>query len=75
MSWRPETFTPEQRRAAAKTVVRAQVLVDQLDRNEFGRANAELITHVYSRIDDMLAMLYEDLYAFDDREPQAPSAS
>ena len=69
LTWEPEKFTREQRRAAGRTVVRAQVLVDRLDRNEFGIANAGLVTSVYRRIDDLLSLLYQDLYGLDESKP------
>lgn len=75
MAWQPESFTRAERRAAAKAVVRAQVLIDQLDRSEFGSQNVELIAQVYARVDDLLAMIYEDIYGYDASRPQPPSAS
>jgi hypothetical protein len=62
MAWEPESFTPEQRFAAAKAVVRAQVSVDHLDREELGAQNADLVHKVYLRVDDLLAMIHEDIY-------------
>lgn len=73
--WAPESFTPEQRRAASKAIVRAQVLVDKLDRKEFGVRNAEAVGRAYSRVDDLLAMLYDDVYGLDASGAQWPSAS
>ena len=75
MAWEPESFTPEERRCAAKALVRAQALVDRLDRDEFGEASADVVRHAYSRVDDLLAMLYDDLYGLDESNPQWPSAS
>jgi hypothetical protein len=75
MAWEPETFSREQRRTAAKAVVRAQVMVDRLDRNEFGAGSAALVARAYLRVDDMLAMLLEDLYTLDEIEPQSPPSS
>lgn len=62
MPWEPETFTRAERMAAAKAVVHAQVAVDRLDRGEFGSANADVVARAYARIDDLLAMIHEDLY-------------
>jgi hypothetical protein len=75
MAWEPESFTQEQRRAASKAIVRAQVLVDSLDCREFGTGSAEAVGRAYSRVDDLLAMLYDDLYGLDASAPQWPSAS
>jgi hypothetical protein len=75
MTWNPDSFTPAQRQAAAKAIVRAQVIVDRLDRNEFGPGCAEILARAYNRVDDMLAMLYDDLYGLDGGNPQWPSAS
>lgn len=75
MTWEPESFTSDQRRAAAKAVVRAQGLLDHLDRKEFGLNNAEMVTRIYARVDDMLAMLYDDLYGSDSITAQWPRTS
>jgi hypothetical protein len=73
--WRPESFDLAQRRAAAGAIAQMANIVGRLDREEFGRPNKELVAKVYSRVDDMLAMLYDDLYGLDGCEPQPPSAS
>lgn len=44
MGWEPESFTPLQRRAASKAIGRAQVLLDNLDRREFGAHNIEAVS-------------------------------
>ena len=75
MAWAPESFTHEQRRAASKAIVRAQVLLDSLDCKEFGIHNAEAVGRAYSRVDDLLAMLYDDIYGIDASGAQWPSAS
>jgi hypothetical protein len=75
MAWEPESFTSAQRRAASKAIVRAQVLLDSLDRQEFGAHNTEAVRRAYSRVDDLLAMLYDDLYGLDASNPQWPNAS
>lgn len=76
MPWEPEKFTAEQRYAAAKTVVHAQVSIDRLDRNEFGPQHAETVKRAYLRIDDLLTMVIETLYAQDmlaDQPPGSPA--
>ena len=75
MAWEPDSFTPEERRSAAKALVRVQALVDRLDRNEFGEASADVVRRAYSRADDLLAMLYDDLHGLDESNPQWPSAN
>lgn len=77
MTWQPDTFTREERRAAAKAIVRAQVSVDRLDRSEFGSENTELVKVVYRRIDDLLSMIHEDIYGYDAKgnPAQLPSAN
>jgi hypothetical protein len=52
-------------------------LIDRLDRNELGPQHAELVAQIYSRVDDLLAMLYDDIYGLDGsgvQIPQPPSA-
>lgn len=59
MSWDPDTLTSAERRIAAKTVVQVQVLLNRLVRSNSGDEVA------FARVDDMLAMMYEDLYGLD----------
>lgn len=73
MPWDPESFTLDQRRAAASAIVQAQVGLDRLDRHQFGGESADLVDSVYARADDPLAMLYEDLFGFDRSEPTGPT--
>ncbi len=75
MAWEPESFTSEQRRGAAKAIVRAQGLVGLLDPGEFGPNNSEIAVKIYARVDDMLAMLYDDLYGLDSSAPHWPNIS
>ena len=75
MVWTPESFTPEQRFAAAKAIVHAQVSVDRLDRSEFGADNVELAARIYSRVDDLLAMIHEDIYGFAAAEGYPPPSA
>jgi hypothetical protein len=75
MAWERESFTPEQRRSAAKAIVRAQGLVGHLDRTEYGPDNAEIVAKAYGRVDDMLAMLYDDIYGLGAVSAQWPSTS
>jgi hypothetical protein len=75
MAWIPEQFTPEQRFAAAKAIVHAQVSVDRLDRSEFGADNAEVAARIYSRVDDLLAMIHEDIYGLAGAEDYPPPSA
>lgn len=78
MPWNPETFTPEQRRAAASALTQARISVYQLNRAEFGPSSAGIAARAYSRVDDLLAMIYDDLHGLDGsgaQIPQPPSAS
>ncbi|VEG42737.1 Uncharacterised protein [Mycolicibacterium flavescens] len=74
MAWKPESFSQNERHAAAKTVVQAQVMLDRLNRSEFGLENVELVQKAYLRIDDMLAMLHESLYNLDELNSHPPSS-
>jgi hypothetical protein len=66
VAWEPESFSQEQRHAASKTIVRAQLLLDSLDCKEFGTRNAEAVGRAYSRV---------DVFGLDASSPQWPSAS
>lgn len=75
--WEPEKYTRAERRAAASTLIQAQNAIWCQDRNAFGAEHAELVHQLYLRVDDLLTMVYEALYRFDDSDqvPQPPSAS
>ncbi|WP_301120316.1 hypothetical protein [Mycolicibacterium fortuitum] len=58
MTWEPSQFTYEQRSAAGKAITQAHRLIDRL---EFS-AQTDSARAVLKQADDMLAMLYQDLY-------------
>jgi hypothetical protein len=72
MPWEPETFTPEQRYAAAKAIVHAQILVYRmrLQPAQFGPEHAAAVESAYLQVEDFLSMIHEDLYGLDGVEPQ-----
>lgn len=73
MSWEPQSFTRDQRRGAGKTIGRVQSLIHHLDPHEFGPDSADLIPQAYSRVDDLLDMVYQDIYGIDGTNPQPPT--
>ncbi|MDQ2638070.1 MAG: hypothetical protein M3Y83_14475 [Actinomycetota bacterium] len=83
MSWEPEKFTPEQRKAAGRAITQAQIAVCRFRFSAAGPAGDACTTaalNAYLRVEDMLSMLYDDVYGLDgsgstDRIPQPPNAS
>jgi hypothetical protein len=71
--WEPELFTRDQRRAASKTIAHVQSVIGKLDRQEFGQENSDLVAQAYSRVDDLLDMVYADLHGLDSTNPDPPS--
>ncbi|MFT4086163.1 MAG: hypothetical protein QM658_03260 [Gordonia sp. (in: high G+C Gram-positive bacteria)] len=61
MPWTPDSFTFDERRAAARTCARAQALIDQLDRDVLGDENAIAVAFAYAEADRVLAELIEEL--------------
>jgi hypothetical protein len=73
MAWEPDTFTAGERRTAGLAIVQAQLIVDVLR----ATSTDPQAQDVLKQADDMLAMLYEDLYSSTSIEdyPPEPSAS
>ena len=82
MVWEPEKFTREQRCAAGSAITQARIVVYRLRRDSAASRDAvgPVAVNAYRRVEDMLAMLYDDLYGLEGsggavRIPQPPSAS
>lgn len=57
MAWEPDRFTPQERKAAASTVIQAHRIVDRLIIAAVGDSRDALL-----RVDEMLTMLHQDIY-------------
>ena len=71
MAWEPDKFTEEQRSAAGKAITQAQRLVYRLEHTVDNKS----VDEVLRQMDDMLAMLYEDLYGASLIADYPPSAN
>jgi hypothetical protein len=61
MAWDPD-FMSEAERRAAKAIVRMQIVAGRLSRMALGPEKQDALEFAYTMVDDMLAMMYEDLY-------------